>query len=297
MSPQDRPPHVTAARPHVLQVCRVAGGVWTSFAPLDELSDPWPGGVHRMPEDPAAPSRSVLKLEEALDVMGVQPQAGERVVDLGAAPGGWSWACVKRGCSVTAVDNGPLSLTSLGEWGGELTHRREDGLRFRPERPVDWLLSDMLIAPGQALGLLRKWHAAGWARRYIVNFKLPQREAAAALAPICDALDALPGLRYRLRQLYHDRREVTLMGESTGRGKGDPYTGTVGMHGHRPRRSVMTAAKAAANPPDGAISASRRALPKGRLSPKENLARKRPAPAGRTNHPRRRGRQRGGRRA
>jgi 23S rRNA C2498 (ribose-2'-O)-methylase RlmM len=205
----------------VWQLCRMAGGVWSSQALRGELSDPYPGGIHRMPADPQAPSRSYLKIEEALDVMRQihlvgNPRPNETVVDLGAAPGGWTWAFVKRGCRVYAVDNGPLKLQSQGELGGEAIHLREDGLGFRPQRPADWLLSDMLIAPGQALGLLRRWLSGGWARHLVVNIKLPQADPLVALAPIVDYLRGVPGLRFHLRQLYHDRREVTLMGELSG---------------------------------------------------------------------------------
>jgi hypothetical protein len=196
----------------VLQVCRVAGGVWSSLASPGALSDPHPGGVHRMANDPLAPSRSYLKLEEALEVGGLAPRPNETVVDLGAAPGGWSYAFAKRGCRVWAVDNGPLKLKSLGDMGGEVAHLREDGQRFRPAGPVDWMVSDMLVAPGQTLGLLRRWLGAGWMRRFIVNVKLPQAHPFSALDPIEAYLRGVPGLRYRLRQLYHDRREVTLMG-------------------------------------------------------------------------------------
>jgi hypothetical protein len=71
----------------------------------------------------------------------------------------------------------------------------------------------MLIAPGQALGLLRKWLGGAWARRCIVNLKLPQKEPLVALAPVREFLAGVPRLRFQLRQLYHDRREVTLMAE------------------------------------------------------------------------------------
>jgi 23S rRNA (cytidine2498-2'-O)-methyltransferase len=199
----------------VAQVCVVAGGVWAAAGPLDSLSDGYPGGVHRMRPDPLAPSRSYLKVEEALELMGTPPLPRERVVDLGAAPGGWSYAFLKRGCRVLAVDNGPLKIGGLDDLPGQLTHLREDGLAFRPGAewlPVDWLAADMLIAPGQALGLLRRWLAEGWMRRFIVNVKLPQRHPLVALEPIREHLRGVPGCSFRLRHLYHDRREVTLMG-------------------------------------------------------------------------------------
>ena len=45
--------------------------------------------------------------------MGLEPMPGERVCDLGAAPGGWSYSAAKRGASVVAVDNGPLKGGAL----------------------------------------------------------------------------------------------------------------------------------------------------------------------------------------
>ncbi len=199
--------------PHVLQACRVEGGAWSSLTPASALADPYPGGVHRMPSDALAPSRSYLKLEEAFDVLGAAPAPNEWAVDLGAAPGGWSYALAKRGARVLAVDRGALKLKGLGQLGGEVTHIREDGLRFRPPRPVHWLVSDMLLPPGQSLVLLRKWMDAGWMRRFVFNLKLPQGDPLAALAPFQHDLEGRPGVRYLLRQLYHDRDEVTLMGE------------------------------------------------------------------------------------
>ncbi|MGQ0594230.1 MAG: 23S rRNA (cytidine(2498)-2'-O)-methyltransferase RlmM, partial [Gammaproteobacteria bacterium] len=53
-----------------------------------------------------------MKLEEALvTLLGPQergecPRAGMRAVDLGAAPGGWSWLLGRMGLWVAAVDNG-----------------------------------------------------------------------------------------------------------------------------------------------------------------------------------------------
>jgi|GEM_PF-233603 len=200
----------------VWQVCLVERGLWHSVMPASELSHPHPGGVHALRRDDAAPSRSNLKLEEALLLLGVAPRAGERVVDLGAAPGGWSYACLRRGADVLAVDNGPLRIETPGELPGKLTHVRQDGLGYVPPpewRPVDWLLSDMLVAPGECLGLLRRWLGGGGCRRFVVNVKLPQKQPLVALRPILSFLQGLEGGHWRMRQLFHDRREVTLMGE------------------------------------------------------------------------------------
>ena len=200
----------------VVQLCLLEGGAWVSLAPVSQLSHFAPGGVHRMTRDPQAPSRSYLKIEEALERAGFHPGLRERVVDLGAAPGGWSYAFLRRGCRVVAVDNGPMKIPGLDQLPGELEHVRGDGLNWRPRRewtPVDWLVADMLISPGQCLGLLRQWLGQGWASRFVVNIKLPQKQPLSALHPLKKFLADAPLNWYQLRQLYHDRREITLMGE------------------------------------------------------------------------------------
>ena len=208
-----------AGRNTVMQCFLVQGGLWCAVSQPDELASPFPCGVSPLRQPEGAPSRSALKLEESWLLSGWRPGVRETVIDLGAAPGGWSHACLRRGCRVMAVDNASLRLQHVEELPGELTHLRADGLRFRPPAswlPVDWLLADMLIPPGVCLGLLKKWIGNGWMRRFVVNLKLPQREPLAALAPVREYLAGVPGLRWRMRQLYHDRREVTVMGAITG---------------------------------------------------------------------------------
>jgi 23S rRNA (cytidine2498-2'-O)-methyltransferase len=199
----------------VLQICVTPGGLWGAVMPSHRLSDTRPGGAHRMRFDAKAPARSYLKIEEVFERMGEEPAPGQRVVDLGAAPGGWSYAFLKRGCRVLAVDNGPLKLKDTGAAGGSLTHLRENGISFTPPpawQPLDWMVSDMLIPPGQTLGMFRKWMEHGWMRRFVFNIKLPQQQPYPVLKPIEEYLHSQAGITFAIRQLYHDRREVTVFG-------------------------------------------------------------------------------------
>jgi hypothetical protein len=211
------PPRSAGPDAKVFQLCLTRRGIWWSLMQARDLLDPFPGGEHRMPFDAAAPSRSYLKVEEAFDIMGRLPRKGERVVDLGASPGGWSYAFLKRGCEVLAVDRGPLKIPDRHPSGGRLRHLLVDGVGFRLPREwerADWLACDMLVPPGKTLGLLRRWLEEGRIRRFIVNFKIPQQHPDAILQPVEEMLREIPGLHFRIRQLYHDRREVTAMGET-----------------------------------------------------------------------------------
>ncbi|HEY3644894.1 MAG TPA: 23S rRNA (cytidine(2498)-2'-O)-methyltransferase RlmM [Gammaproteobacteria bacterium] len=178
-----------------------------------------PNGILRLKFPREAPSRSVLKLEEALQVLldGAEREQtlrpGMRAVDLGAAPGGWTWLMAQQSIRVIAVDNGPLQPALLES--GVVEHRREDGFRYRPAKPVDWLLCDMVEQPQRIAALMGDWLVRRDCRRALFNLKLPMKKRHESL------LECLEGLRLRLdeaglrhhllcKQLYHDREEVTV---------------------------------------------------------------------------------------
>jgi 23S rRNA (cytidine2498-2'-O)-methyltransferase len=171
----------------------------------------------RMPHD--APSRSYLKLAEAIEVFLSEEERriwlkpGLHAVDLGAAPGGWTWQLVQRGLKVIAVDNGPMK--GVAAQHPLIKHICVDGFRYRPKQAVDWLVCDMVEQPARVAALMADWIVTGAAPRAIFNLKLPMKKRvealSAALANVRTVLDA-KGIRYRLhaRQLYHDRDEVTV---------------------------------------------------------------------------------------
>ena len=179
----------------------------------------WPMGILRqkMPHD--SPSRSYLKLAEAFATfLSKQEQEkllapGMHAVDLGAAPGGWTWQLVQRGLKVTAIDNGPMKGAAAEH--PAIKHLRQDGFRYRPKQPVDWLVCDMVEQPARVAALIADWIATGATTRAVFNLKLPMKNRVEALRTALDGvrsvLDA-KGMRYRLeaKQLYHDREEVTV---------------------------------------------------------------------------------------
>lgn len=176
-------------------------------------------GILRIKMRHDAPSRSYLKLAEAIErFLDKEEQSrwlkpGMTAVDLGAAPGGWSWLLAQRGLKVTAVDNGPLKGAAAIH--PSIRHVRQDGFRYRPRRPADWLVCDMVEQPQRVARLVAEWMAAGLCTRAIFNLKLPMKKRVPALreaiALIRTTLEAkrLP-FRLEARQLYHDREEVTV---------------------------------------------------------------------------------------
>lgn len=177
-------------------------------------------GIVRLKIPHDAPSRSYLKLAEAFEIFLTREEqaqwlkSGMTAVDLGAAPGGWTWQLVQRGLKVIAVDNGPLKGAAAGH--PAIRHLRQDGFHYQPRRPVDWLVCDMVEKPQRVAELVGRWIASGLTTRAVFNLKLPMKKRVAALSDalgiVRGMLDA-KGIGYRLavKQLYHDREEVTVL--------------------------------------------------------------------------------------
>jgi 23S rRNA (cytidine2498-2'-O)-methyltransferase len=175
------------------------------------------GGQRRMADHAAAPSRSYLKVEEAYGVLGVEPRPGETVADLGAAPGGWSYSAARRGAQVIAVDHGPLKGGALGH--PRIRHRRENAFRFRPAagEVFDWLFCDLVEEPHHVLRqLVHLWLKHRWCRRFVVNLKFGRTDPLALLGELRDTASpfATYAAAFRIRHLYHDREEFTVVGET-----------------------------------------------------------------------------------
>lgn len=191
----------------------------TDFERADAARDAWAGGQQRMADDPAAPSRSYLKVEEAYGVLGAEPRPGETVADLGAAPGGWSYSAARRGARVSAVDNGPLKGGALGH--PLIRHERADAFAWRPPagEPVDWLFCDLVEEPHHVLrGIVEPWLENRLCRRFVVILKFGRTDPAALLRDL-RAADGPLGRRApdaRIRHLFHDRDELTVMGSVGG---------------------------------------------------------------------------------
>jgi 23S rRNA (cytidine2498-2'-O)-methyltransferase len=167
------------------------------------------GGRTRVRLTGDLPSRAARKIEEALAWLGVSPGPGEVCVDLGAAPGGWTYVLSEKRARVIAVD--PAKLRPEIAQKRNVEHLAENAFTFVPKEPVDWLFCDMAYRPLEVAAMLARWGRRGWARTLVANIKLPMTKKAEILARVVGILSEEGEWKHvRTRQLYHDRDEITL---------------------------------------------------------------------------------------
>lgn len=173
------------------------------------LLSPFPKGHVTVPPNKAPPSRAFAKLLEAELRLGCRIGPGEVCVDLGAAPGSWTYVAVRRGARVIAVDRAPLRADLMRH--PHVQFHRGDAFGFRPDRPVDWLLCDVIAAPSRTIALLLDWVHHQRARRFVVTIKFKGHADYGLLEPLKEAL-ARQCLDFRLSRLCANKNEVCAFG-------------------------------------------------------------------------------------
>jgi 23S rRNA (cytidine2498-2'-O)-methyltransferase len=184
-------------------------GSWTLLDPGTILASarctsPFPHGEIRFVEDRSGPpSRAYLKLWEALTLLGRRPQPGEICLDLGASPGGWSWALQQLGARVISVDK--VRLDPMVARLPRIEERFESVFALDPRAlgPIDWLFCDVVCYPPRLFSLVERWLAAGTCHRFVCTIKFQGATDHATARRFA----AIPGST--LRHLYHNKHELT----------------------------------------------------------------------------------------
>lgn len=153
-------------------------------------------------------SRARHKLEEAIDTFRIPVGPSTRVLDLGAAPGGWTALLLLAGATVVAVDPGALSPAVAA-------HPRVLHLRCRIEEtsltgsPFKLIVNDMSLDPTESAALMcraaRTLESGGHA---VMTIKLPSLRVHAHLRDATRILEHAYHV-VDIRHLFHNRQEVT----------------------------------------------------------------------------------------
>jgi 23S rRNA (cytidine2498-2'-O)-methyltransferase len=189
-------------------------GSWTlldaeTIIAAAKCASPFPNGEVRFVEDKSGPpNRAYLKLWEALTRLGVQPRAGERCVDLGASPGGWTWVLARLGAEVLSVDKAPLAPDIAKLPNVRTVKASAFGLAPSEIGPTDWLFSDVVCYPERLYRLVNAWIDAAACRRIVATVKFQGATDVEAQRRFA----AIPG--GSLAHLHHNKHELTFFWEA-----------------------------------------------------------------------------------
>jgi 23S rRNA (cytidine2498-2'-O)-methyltransferase len=203
------PPINTKSRPFPWLLPDSPMGGWTLLDGHTLLASacsesPFPGGIINFEEDKQGPpSRAYLKLEEALVRCRKWPAPGERCLDAGSSPGGWTWVLARLGTEVIAVDRAPPEDRILTLPGVRFI--KHDAFTLKPEDlgPLDWIFSDVVCYPPRLLEWITKWLDSGLCANFVCTIKFQGK-------PDFDTLrgfSSLPG--GKVVHLYHNKHELT----------------------------------------------------------------------------------------
>lgn len=173
-----------------------------------KTTSPFPAGLVQLVEDHEnPPSRAYLKLQEALTqsqaIFQRMPQSGQRCLDAGACPGGWTWVLVQLGCQVLAVDRSPLAPQLMAH---ELVKfQRHDAFTLPPQElgPFDWIFSDVICYPERLLGWIRRWLESGLCANMVCTIKMQ----GGIDWKLVDEFAAIPNSR--VLHLHYNKHELT----------------------------------------------------------------------------------------
>ena len=149
------------------------------------------------------PGRAYLKLWEAFTLLGKKPEADDLCIELGAAPGSWTWVLAQTGCHIFSLDKAPLAdhIACLPN----VEHCIGSGFALSPDLVgrADWLFSDMICYPERLFSLVSQWIEAKAMKRALCTIKFQSKDDHAMLSRFLQ----LPGST--VRHLSCNKHELT----------------------------------------------------------------------------------------
>ncbi len=179
--------------------------------PLTAWPSPFPAGrAVAVEQSRNAPSSAHRKLEEGLAWLGDAPGAGDVVVDLGAAPGGWTRVLRDRGATVVAVDRAALDPMLARD--PLVTHLRKDALDvdLGALAPA-FVVCDVIWEPKITLVVVERALQVPGLRGIVATIKLKRPVDHDVVAQSVELATNTPGFSGRVKHLVANKLEVTLL--------------------------------------------------------------------------------------
>jgi 23S rRNA (cytidine2498-2'-O)-methyltransferase len=184
---------------------------WLGYHHVRSIPSRWPGGIFHLAEPPAdVVSRAYIKMREALAWSRLPVKRGDKVAEIGSAPGGASQALLEKGLNVIGIDPAAMDDRILAH--RKFTHLQKRGheVRRREFRGVRWLTADVNVAPQYTLDTVEAivTHPAVRVEGLLLTLKLLEWKLAAEVPSYLERVHSWGYNQVAARQLSHNRQEV-----------------------------------------------------------------------------------------
>jgi 23S rRNA (cytidine2498-2'-O)-methyltransferase len=184
-------------------------GSWTlldknTLIAAAHCSSPYPNGeIHFAECKEGPPSRAYLKLWEALVLSGKMPQPGDKCLEIGASPGGWTWVLAKLNTEVLCIDKAPLAPEIAAMPG--VHFKTGNAFAMTPEviGAMDWIFSDVACYPEKLLEWVKIWIDSGLCKNFVCTLKFQGDHSYEIVRDFTD----IPGSR--VLHLGYNKHELT----------------------------------------------------------------------------------------
>jgi 23S rRNA (cytidine2498-2'-O)-methyltransferase len=172
----------------------------------------WPGGQVRLAKPREQISRSEFKLEELFREYPIEPPRGGRAIDLGASPGGWTRILRTYDMQVWSVDPADLHPRLAADPAVHHVRSTAGPFLLRNETEVDLIVNDMRMTPDLSSQLMldaaRSLREGGM---IVLTLKLTPHHPLEVIDRAIATLRRWYDIDL-IRQLHHNRNEVTVVG-------------------------------------------------------------------------------------
>src|SRR6056297_106925 len=207
-------PNLTAARgDQVLDVVIVDPGEWWfGWHTATSLPTRWPGAIQPMDADKPVVSRAYFKVAEALAWSGLPVRPGDRVVEIGSAPGGACQRLLELGFHVTGIDPAEMDEEVVQHRNMTYIRAHAEDLKRSEYRDAKWLVVDANIKPAKTLWSVEKivCHRESRIQGMLLTLKLGTYDRAAEMDGWIEKVQAWGFNQVHVRQLATGRCAVCL---------------------------------------------------------------------------------------
>lgn len=186
---------------------------WIAAKFAQKSYDFWPGGVPDLFFPDEVISRAYYKIAEAFSWGGIQLRPGEKVVEIGASPGGACQWLLDCGTKVTGIDPAEMDERIVNHPNFTHWRNRSREVKRRAFQGFRVLVCDANVTPNYTLDTVEAivMYPTSRFRLLVLTMKLPDWEHAQKIPEHLERVKSWGFESVEARQLGHNRREYCLL--------------------------------------------------------------------------------------